>query len=186
MSKYVEMACDLIIRPPRFTYKISDLQDLIEIPGYGVIKRKSISFKNKRNLNIVGSFYAPNEKINEIQDIYKTIDPSLYSDDPLRICELNNRLNNSQKSENLAPIVSQLIGLCFFYEDLYHSNPNAVNTELIQSATNQLQSKVSHFSTYTKQLEIQKTEIDTPQKFSEAVSELRHKLEEMESVLGIV
>ena len=66
MTKYVELGANLIIRPPRSEYDITQLQDFINVPNYGVIQRKPVTFKNKRDMNIVGSFYAPNEKIPEM------------------------------------------------------------------------------------------------------------------------
>ena len=69
MTKYVEMGTNLIIRPPRLEYDPTSLPEVQSIPNYGIIRRQPISFKNKRNLNLVGSFYAPNEKIPEMSAI---------------------------------------------------------------------------------------------------------------------
>ena len=66
MTKYIELGTNLVIRPPRATYELSDLPDIMQIPNYGTIRRRPISFKNKRNLEIVGSLYAPNEEIPEM------------------------------------------------------------------------------------------------------------------------
>ena len=66
MTKYVELGTKLIIRPPRSTYDINSLPKKVGIPGYGTIERIPVNFKNKRNFNIVGSFYKPNEDIFEL------------------------------------------------------------------------------------------------------------------------
>ena len=52
-----------ICRPPRSEYSLSDLPESLQIQNYGVIKRIPVSFKNPRNLTIIGSYYAPNEPI---------------------------------------------------------------------------------------------------------------------------
>lgn len=66
MSKYVDLAINAIIRPPRHQYNIESLPSSIFVPNYGMIERHSISFTNSRGLKVIGSFFSPKEIIPEM------------------------------------------------------------------------------------------------------------------------
>lgn len=69
MSKYVLMGANAIIRPPRFEYDINSFPNEINIPYYGKIPRRPISFENSKKQKIIGSFFSPREQIPEMSCI---------------------------------------------------------------------------------------------------------------------
>lgn len=63
MSKYIEMGFHAICRPPRSKYDERKLSNVVHIPHYGDVRRQPVNFPNARGYNLVGSYYAPIEKI---------------------------------------------------------------------------------------------------------------------------
>lgn len=59
------MGVNAIIRPPRAEYDIDSVPSSFLIPNYGEIQRIPVQFPNSQGNTIVGSFYKPNEDIEE-------------------------------------------------------------------------------------------------------------------------
>ncbi|OHT08043.1 Clan SC, family S9, unassigned serine peptidase [Tritrichomonas foetus] len=52
-----------ICRPPRAIYPIEQLPTTVPVPNYGDVTRHPVEFKNCRGETIIGSYYPPNEEI---------------------------------------------------------------------------------------------------------------------------
>lgn len=65
MSKYVQMGFEAICRPPRADYDDDDVPNFFFIENYGKVNRVPVAFLNSRGLNIIGSYYPPNEDVAE-------------------------------------------------------------------------------------------------------------------------
>lgn len=63
VSEAIEQAILAIIRPPRSVYNIDQMPSTVPIKDYGEIIRHHCEFKNFRDQKIIGSYYQPNEQI---------------------------------------------------------------------------------------------------------------------------
>ena len=104
--------------------------------------------------------------------------------DPLQIDIIERTLERRLYSpESIASEVSEIFGMCIYYEDLINKRKEAVDSQLFETAWNALREKAVHYEKYTTLLKTNSEEITDCETFCEKITKLKADIRKFEDFL---